>query len=993
MRTLPAAYATAVIAAVDDAVFSKALDGTITSWNPAAERLYGYTAAQIVGSHVRTLAPPEKHAEIADILVRLARGERIEGLETVRVTRDGRPLHVSVTISPIADAKGRVRGAAVVTRDIGPRLQAQVRDAARRELLEQIPVAVVGLDASGVVRLWNAAATEMLGWTPDQVTGHRARAGLRRLAGDAAVRAEIRLSRNDGSTAVARASGFPVRNLEGDLTGHIVLATDITDLRDTERTLRAQEERLRQSEARFELLFSSSPLPMWVYDLETLEFLEVNDTAVRRYGYTRDEFLAMRLTDIRPPEDVARLRAHLGRKREPLEDAGLWRHRRKDGSVIDVEVTAHAIRFEGRRAAMVVARDVSERLLAQRALEESEARFRALFEQSAVATFMHRDGVALAANAAALAMFGYGDLAEVEGRSVYDRVAPHAREAAIMRAARRTAGFDEPLGYETVGVRRDGSEFPVLLQGARIVLPDGPALLVYVTELTERKKVEAERDRLAAAVEQVADTVLVMDAAGRIVYMNPALERISGQQLGEVTGKPATILTGGLAAPFEPQLQLALSAGRTWTGVVDTRRADGALIKTEITVSPIQDDAGRFAGSVSIGRDVTREQALEEQLRQAQKMEAIGQLAGGIAHDFNNLLTALRGYVELVRNDLPAESPGRSDLDQALLAADRASDLTRQLLAFGRRQVLQPRVVDPAEVVAGIAPMLRRLLGEDVRLHTHMQPGAGNINVDPGQLEQVIVNLAVNARDALPAGGSITIEAANVELDAGYAETHAEVVPGPYVMLAVSDNGVGMDEQTRQRAFEPFFTTKERGKGTGMGLATVYGIVKQSGGSVFLYSEAGQGTTVRIYFPRADEPVATPENRRSAAPLPAGTETILLVEDDASVRAFTRRTLEAQGYHVLEASDGATALLRAGGFERPIDLLVTDVVMPGMHGADLARELQAVRPGLRTLFISGFTENSVIHHGVVAADVAFLPKPFSAGALAQAVRQALDRAD
>ncbi len=418
-------------------------------------------------------------------------------------------------------------------------------------------------------------------------------------------------------------------------------------------------------------------------------------------------------------------------------------------------------------------------------------------------------------------------------------------------------------------------------------------------------------------------------------------------------------------------------------------RSDGSELEVQMTGHPLEFE-GRPARLV-MAMDVSERRQLEAQLRQAQKMEAIGQLAGGIAHDFNNLLTAIRGFTELVRSDLPEGDAHRADLDQVVLAADRATALARQLLAFSRRQVLQPRVIDLAEVVDGIAPMLQRLLGEHIQLVTHAVPGLGLIKVDPSQFEQVIVNLALNAHDAMPDGGQLTIETANVELDAAYASAHAEMVAGPFVLLAVSDTGSGMAAETQAHAFEPFFTTKEPGKGTGMGLATVFGIVKQSGGSIYLYSEPGHGTTFRIYLPRVDEaPVPAAGEPVEVHPAPSGTETILFVEDEPAVRAFAERVLAEQGYTVLSAADAPAALALAAAHAGSIELLVTDVVMPGLQGHQLAERLAAERSGLRVLYVSGFTEHSVIHHGVLGADIAFLPKPFSAEALGRAVRQALD---
>jgi signal transduction histidine kinase/FixJ family two-component response regulator len=429
--------------------------------------------------------------------------------------------------------------------------------------------------------------------------------------------------------------------------------------------------------------------------------------------------------------------------------------------------------------------------------------------------------------------------------------------------------------------------------------------------------------------------------------------------------------------PFDLELELITATGRR----VSVR-----------AMSTLTIEQGRTTKITGAFQDISEHKRLEDQLRQAQRLEAVGQLAGGIAHDFNNLLTAIRGYAELARRGLSADEGRRDDLDQVIANADRAAALIRQLLAFSRRQVLQSEVLDPAAIVEGIAPLLRRLLGEHIELATCMAPGLGRVTVDPSQLEQVVVNLAVNAADAMPDGGKLTIELSNVELDAAYGAIYPDAVPGPHVLLAVSDIGTGMDAATKARAFEPFFTTKGVGKGTGMGLATVYGIVKQSGGSVNLYSEPGQGTTFRIYLPAvAQEPTAAVAEAPAARPSSSGAQTILLVEDEPAVRAFARRTLEEQGYTVLEAAAGAEALAIAASHAGPIALLVTDVVMPGLQGHQLAAQLTATRPELRVLYVSGFTENSVIHHGLPDHGVAFLAKPFSVDTLGEAVRRVLDR--
>jgi nitrogen-specific signal transduction histidine kinase/ActR/RegA family two-component response regulator len=387
---------------------------------------------------------------------------------------------------------------------------------------------------------------------------------------------------------------------------------------------------------------------------------------------------------------------------------------------------------------------------------------------------------------------------------------------------------------------------------------------------------------------------------------------------------------------------------------------------------------------------VTEQRQLEAQLLQSQKMEAVGRLAGGVAHDFNNLLTVIMSYSDLLLEDLPSADTHREDVEQIRKAAEGAASLTRQLLAFSRQQVLDPKLVDPNEILRDVAKILRRVLGEDIELKLALDSELGRVIADRGQIEQVLMNLVVNARDAMPRGGKLTIETANVDLDETYGGGHIGVKPGQYVMLAVSDSGVGMDKATQARVFEPFFTTKEYGKGTGLGLSTVFGIVKQSGGSVWLYSEPGAGATFKIYLPRAEGVAEI--GRPPAVPTQSlrGIETILLAEDEEQVRTVLVSILRMMGYQVLEARTPAEALKIAETHPKRIDLLLTDVVMPGMNGRELAERVLTMREGLRVLFMSGYTDDVILHHGVLEAGVPFLQKPITPDSLTRKVRQVLD---
>lgn len=542
------------------------------------------------------------------------------------------------------------------------------------------------------------------------------------------------------------------KELEGYViqrTGQLAAANKELETEEAERRL--AEEALRDSEGRYRLLFERNPLPMWVYDVETLSFLAVNAAVVTRYGYSEEEFLSMTIKDIRPVEDVPALLEKISIASAEHNGSSTWRHQKKDRTIIDVEITSHPLSFAGRRARLVLANDITER-----------------------------------------------------------------------------------------------------------------------------------------------------------------------------------------------------------------KRAEEAL------------------------------QLTEEQLRQALKMEAVGKLAGGVAHDFNNLLTAITGHSEMCLKQLTPENSLHSHIDQIKKAGDRAAGLTRQLLAFSRKQILQPEVLDLNHIVLELSKMLQRLIGEDIDLLMGLAADLGKVKADPNQLEQVLMNLVVNARDAMPKGGKLTVETSNVHLGEDFADRHVSVPAGHYVMLAVSDSGCGMDAETLARIYEPFFTTKEVGKGTGLGLATVYGIVKQSEGSIWVYSEVGLGTTFKIYLPAVEceeaKVAAVVENPE----LLKGAETVLLVEDEEVVREMATELLRENGYHVIEAKHPNEAMALAAQFDGIIHLMLTDVVMPQMSGRDLAEQLLPIRPDMKVLYMSGYTDDAIVHHGVLEEGTAFIAKPFSIDGLSRKLREVLD---
>jgi PAS domain S-box-containing protein len=501
----------------------------------------------------------------------------------------------------------------------------------------------------------------------------------------------------------------------------------------------------------------------------------------------------------------------------------------------------------------------------------------------------------------------------------------------------------------------------------------------------------AERETLAMAVDQATDAILTTNRRGVVTYVNPAFARITGYPAEEVVGRAMSDLEGDTGGWSGAEVRAVTSRGESWSGRMEGRRKDGEPFHVHMTVAPLRDPGGAIAGSIGVAKDITREQELEVELARAQRMEAIGRLAGGVAHDFNNILTVINGFSELALTELPPDHPVTEDISEISRASERAASLTRALLAFSRRQVMRPQPVNLNEVVAGLAPMLGVLMGDGTEIEVKPADRLGWAMADRAQLEQVILNLASNARDAMPAGGRLTIATKNVTLSEKYARTHLGSHAGPHVALVVADTGMGMTPEVRDHAFEPFFTTKERGKGTGLGLSTAIGVVEQSGGSIQVESKPGAGSEFTVYLPRAPRPDKAPESETPAPdrPVARGTETILVVEDEDPVRAFVERTLRQSGYRVLTARNGAEALDLAKS-EPHLHLLFTDMVMPGMSGRELATRLATARPGLPAVFASGYSDEALGEGFGEEGAVPYLAKPFSAETLLNRVREALD---
>ena len=510
-------------------------------------------------------------------------------------------------------------------------------------------------------------------------------------------------------------------------------------------------------------------------------------------------------------------------------------------------------------------------------------------------------------------------------------------------------------------------------------------------DVTEHRRTEADRARLATVVEQSAEAIVITTVDGTIEYANPAFERLTGTARAQLIGRHATLLkTDPGDDELWHSLRVSLRAGQTWSGQFTHARADRSVIQVAAMVFPVRGHDGRVVSYVSGMRDVTHERQVEDQLRQAQKMEIAGRLAGGVAHDFNNLITVISGRAQMLMRDAAVAPEQLRHVDLINETANRAAALTRQLLAFSRKQAIAPRILDLSAVLANMTKMLRRLIGEDVELVISAGAGVGRVKADPGQLEQVVMNLVVNARDAMPDGGRLTIAIANVRLDEDTARRQLALGAGEYVALSVTDTGCGMSAETQAHVFEPFFSTKGPDKGTGLGLSTVYGIVKQSEGDIAIDSALGCGTTMTVYLPRVEGEIEEPAVER-ASRLPEGSETILIAEDEDGVREIVREILAGQGYQVLEARDGVSALLVSERHPGPIHLLLSDVVMPRMGGGELAQQLTAVRPATRVLFMSGYTDDAIALRRAAEGETPLLQKPFSTTVLVRRIREVLDR--
>jgi two-component system, cell cycle sensor histidine kinase and response regulator CckA len=775
----------------------------------------------------------------------------------------------------------------------------------------------------------------------------------------------------------------------------------------TEQKLRQDRDRaereLRESEEQYRLLFEANPNPMWVCDIGNLCFLAVNDAAVAHYGYSRDEFLSMTVGDVHPEEIPFIERQDSSIKiPEASSTREVWKHVKKNGVTIDVEISSQAILFRGHKALLVLAHDITAVRNAESALRESREQLQLLLDSSAEAIFgLDLKGACTFCNAAAIRMLGYDSAQALLGEDMHSKM--HSRrpdgtpypetECYIYRALR--AGMPAHSADE-VYWRADGTSFPVEYWSHPVVRDElVVGAVVTFFDITQKKKAEEALRRTEAQHQSIIEGapygIYRADSSGNLLMVNPALVMMLGYE------SEAELLQLGFCAAMycDPEDRVCrpekYSSGQDTVVVEATmKRKDGGHATVRLSGRRIHPEDEQTTGYEVFVENITEQRHLERQLLHAQKMEAVGQLAGGVAHDFNNLLMVINGFAQLILDSANDPTKISQYATQITDAGTKAASVTKQLLAFSRSQLQDLKVLDLNLLAADLCDMLPRFLGEDVEMAFSASREPTLVRADQAQIEQVIMNLVLNARDAMPKGGRVTIAAARVHLDQTYFSSRdVQMGSGNYILLSVTDTGCGMDEATRTRVFEPFFTTKERGKGTGLGLATVYGIVKQSSGFVWVYSEPGQGTAFKVYLPEAEGAIPVASKAAPSEKAATGSETILVVEDEKGIRDVACDYLHAKGYQVLRAANPIEALRIFSEAKEPIHLMLTDMIMPGGNGPELAATVRNMGLQLPVIFMSGYADRS-LDAETLGSDAIFLQKPFSLATLARAVRSALE---
>ncbi|MFN8654000.1 MAG: PAS domain S-box protein [Gemmatimonadales bacterium] len=980
---------------------------TIMACNPAYCRLAGRTSEQIQAMPLIELYAPEDHPLLRE---KIAEAESYGSCRfEARIQHPDRTLvDVQVDIRTVYRDDGSVAYRVTTVQNITDRKMAEESLRATRDRLHAIdrasPVPIVAISPSGTVFHWNRAAESLFGWRAEEVLGHRLpiippdlepeyeQLSERVLAGMPFTETTRRRTR-DGRQLQVRVSTSPLHDEQGTRIGFVALYVDLTEQK-------ALEEALRASEERFSLAFEASPSGTLLIRTADRRVLEVNRAFEEMIGLSRSTLIGRttgEMFHIIDEETQVRLWGVLAREgRVAQADCPFMR---ADGQHRQATLWAELIQMDGDELVSVVFLDVTDRRQAEQALRESRERLRLFIEHApASLAMLDRDMRYLNVSRRWLADYNLGHI-DLTGRSHYE-VFPEVPDRWREIHQRALAGEI---------IREDADEF-VRADGTVQVLrwevrpwrnPDGRVggILIFSEDITASLKAQADLGESEARFRQLAESIhevfwLTDTAKNQVIYISPGYQQIWGRPPETLYQDPKDWLEAIHPEDREQVLHAATTKQALGTYDEEYRvvRPDGTVRWVRDRAFPVRDVTGHITRIAGVAEDITARRQLESQVRQTQKMESVGLLAGGVAHDFNNWLTVISGSTELLVMETPEQDSEHHQLLQEIQhAAERATALTRQLLAFSRREVVEPRILDLNSVILDTEKMLRRLLGEDIQLETSLASALGMVRVDPGQWTQVLMNLAVNARDAMPTGGRLLMETRSAVLTEGARAEALGLKPGEYVVLTIADSGCGMSPEVRARIFEPFFTTKGIGKGTGLGLAVVHGIVTQSAGSIVVTSEPGRGTSFTIHVPVTGG-TSRSAGVTTAAGMLRGSETVLLVEDEESIRRVAVQGLRAHGYHVLHAGDGHEALHVLEQLGAKLDVLVTDVVMPRMSGRELAEAVLRTHPEARVLYTSGYTDDAVVRHGIMQSEVAFLSKPYTPSVLLRKLREVLDGA-
>ncbi len=759
---------------------------------------------------------------------------------------------------------------------------------------------------------------------------------------------------------------------------------------------------LSESEEKYRLLFNAEHEANVIIDFKTKKIVDVNTAAIKLYGYSKKEFLTMSALDLSAdPEKSAKHIKDMGKFKKHSISFLHNKHRKKDGTVFPVEVSAGNFEYRDQNMIYAVFRDISERVKAEDTLRKSEQKFKQLVSDLPDAIFLTRisdknPGEIIDVNQAAIEQTGYSR-DELIGMNMVNDLVAGSDDDLVVRSREADLKKGGTIQFTETKRRKDGTEYITEVIITTVNLIDQSVALSVNRDVTQQKETEDQLRKLYQSVEQSQVSVVITDVEGNIEYVNPKFTQVTGYTYHEVRGENPRILKSGFRSKEEyKELWDTITAGHEWQGEFQNKRKNGELYWEHASISPIKSESGEITHFLAVKEDITERKRLQQQLIQAQKMESIGNLAGGIAHDFNNLLTVINGHAEISLIKLEKEHPAHRDMISILHAGKRAENLTRQLLAFSRKQIYESKIINLNKVITGLDKLLRRLIGENIKIKTKLENNLPLIKADPGQIEQILMNLIVNARDAINELGDtedqkiISIETGSEIIVENMLKKYPAMNTGEKIFISIHDTGIGIPTDLKDKIFEPFFTTKEKGKGTGLGLSTVYGIVKQNQGFIYVDSEEKAGTTFKIYWPVSKQKMNQEIKKIMDKKSLEGYESILFVEDDEAVRDLICGALRELGYHVLDAGNGKEALEIFEKNNQQIDLLVTDMIMPEMNGKELVTKIQELNQDFSVIYTSGYTDDHIVTEGELKEGLNFVAKPYSISDIAGKIRAILD---